>query len=99
MASVPQDYAKAREWFEKAAAAGNVGAMTNLGFLYEKGWGVPQDYVKARDWYEKAAAGGDAGGMIISETSIGMGKACRKTTPRRANGTKRPPPAAIQTQC
>ena len=53
---VPQDYAKAREWYEKAAAAGDAAAMRNLGFLYANGQGVPQDYAKAREWYEKAAA-------------------------------------------
>ena len=53
-----QDYAKAREWFEKAAAKGDAAAMLNLGVLYEtvKAW--PQDYAKAHEWYEKAAAKG-----------------------------------------
>ena len=32
---VPQDYAKAREWYEKAAAKDNAQAMKNLGWLYE----------------------------------------------------------------
>jgi uncharacterized protein len=53
---VPQDYAKAREWYEKAAAGGNANAMFKLGALYDYGLGVPQDYAKAREWYEKAAA-------------------------------------------
>jgi len=50
-----QDYAKAREWYEKAAKD-NTTAMTSLGVLYENGRGVAQDYAKAREWYEKAAA-------------------------------------------
>ena len=58
--SVPQDYAKAREWFQKAAAQGDARAQHDLGLLYDKGQGVPQDYAKAREWYEKAAAQGDA---------------------------------------
>src|SRR5215467_199016 len=37
---VQQDYAKAREWYEKAADRGDVVAMTNLGVLYENGQGV-----------------------------------------------------------
>ena len=53
---VPQDYAKAREWYEKAAAKDNALAMYNLGVLYENGNGVPQDHAKAREWFEKAAA-------------------------------------------
>jgi TIR domain/Sel1 repeat len=31
---VPQDYAKAREWYEKAVDKGNVAAMNNLAFLW-----------------------------------------------------------------
>ncbi len=53
---VPQDYIKARQWWEQAAAQGNASAHFNLGMLYDKGDGVPQDYVKARQWYEAAAA-------------------------------------------
>jgi TPR repeat protein len=53
---VPQDYAKAREWFEKAAANDYADAMYNLGVLFGNGQGVQQDYAKAREWYEKAAA-------------------------------------------
>jgi TPR repeat protein/energy-coupling factor transporter ATP-binding protein EcfA2 len=56
---VPQDYAKAREWYEKAADKGHVIALNNLGWLYQNGWGVPQDYGKARGWYEKAANNGN----------------------------------------
>ena len=57
---VAQDYAKAREWFEKAAAKDDARAMRLLGVLYDNGYGVTLDYAKAREWYEKAAANGDA---------------------------------------
>jgi len=57
------DYAKAREGFEKAAAAGHSGGMVGLGWLYQSGRGVAQDYAKAREWYEKGAALGNGGGM------------------------------------
>ena len=57
---VPQDYAKARQWFEKAAIQGHAEAQYNLGLLYAQGHSVPQDYVKARQWWEKAAAQGYA---------------------------------------
>jgi len=57
------DYSKAREWYEKGAAAGNEVSMGDLGFLYESGHGVAKDYGKAREWYEKGAAGGDARSM------------------------------------
>src|SRR6516225_1038751 len=60
---VPQDYAKAREWFDKAAAKSEAIAMVSLGILYENGYGVAQDYAKAREWYEKAADKGNADAM------------------------------------
>jgi TPR repeat protein len=53
---VPQDYTKARELYEKAAAKDQADAMFNLGRLYEGGRGAPQDYAKAHEWYEKAGA-------------------------------------------
>ena len=55
---VAQDYAKAREWYEKAAAGDNVRAMNNLGLLYDNGQGVAQDYAKAREWYENGRSQG-----------------------------------------
>lgn len=57
---IEQDYVKAREWYEKAAAQGYAAAQNDLGTLYATGAGVPKDYVKAREWYEKAAAQGNA---------------------------------------
>jgi uncharacterized protein len=57
---LPQDYATARGWYEKAAAQGNAWAQAQLGQLYAVGRGVPQDYATARGWYEKAAAQGNA---------------------------------------
>ena len=55
---VPQDYAQARQWYEKAAAQGEAHAQSNLGLLYANGLGVPRDYAQARQWYEKAVAQG-----------------------------------------
>jgi Sel1 repeat/TIR domain len=56
---VPQDYRQARQWYEKAAAAGEALAMYNLGVLYDKGQGVRQNYRQARQWFEKSAALGN----------------------------------------
>jgi Flp pilus assembly protein TadD len=58
-----RDYGQARDWFEKAAAAGSSDAMSNLGFIYDHGLGVTQDYMQARLWYEKGAAAGSASAM------------------------------------
>jgi TPR repeat protein len=61
---VAQDYAKAREWYEKAAAKDEASALVNLGVLYDNGQGVAQDYAKAREWYEKAAAKDEASALV-----------------------------------
>ena len=53
---VKQDYKKAREYFEKAAAQNNGNALVLLGGMYNLGAGVKQDDKKAREYYEKAAA-------------------------------------------
>jgi TPR repeat protein len=65
---VAQDYGKAREWYEKAAAKDNSDGMNHLGLLYEQGQGVAQDYSKAREWYEKAAAKDNSNAM----TNLGV---------------------------
>ena len=87
---VTQDYAKAREWCEKAADKGDAGAMVTLGLLYHNGQGVAQDYAKAREWFEKAADKGDASAMTTSACFTPTVRAWRRTTPRRASGTRRP---------
>jgi hypothetical protein len=73
---VPQDYAKAREWFEKAADKDDAIAMKNLGVLYHIGNGVTQDYAKAREWYEKAADKEDAIAMenlgVLYQNGLGV---------------------------
>ena len=52
---VPQDYAQARTWYEKAAAQGHPLAQNNLAELYFAGLGGPQDYVRAYMWVSLAA--------------------------------------------
>ena len=56
---IEQDYAKAREWYEKAAANGNNAAQANLGVMYYLGNGVEKDYAKAIEWFGKAASNGN----------------------------------------
>jgi uncharacterized protein len=53
----------ARQWYQKAADAGNTDAMYNLGLLYRDGHGVAQDYGKAREWLQKAIDAGNANAM------------------------------------
>ncbi len=61
---VEQDYAKAKYWFEKAAAHHGPAAMMNLGWMYLRGVGVPQDDVKAAAWFKKSSDLGWAPGQF-----------------------------------
>ena len=57
-----QDYAQARNWYEKAAVQGFAEAQYSLGVLYAKGQGVRQDPIAAKEWYGKACDAGHQGG-------------------------------------
>ena len=52
---VNQDYAKAVEYYTRAAQQGHAAAQCGLGFCYKNGEGVTQDYKKAAEWFTKAA--------------------------------------------
>jgi hypothetical protein len=49
------DWAKAVQWYRKAAEQGHVGAQYNLGVCYEHGKGVHKDAGQTTEWYRKAA--------------------------------------------
>ena len=57
--AVPQDYAAAAVWYERAAAAGFAPAQYRLGSLYENGNGVEKNLETAKLWYERAAEAGN----------------------------------------
>ena len=44
---------------EALAAAGNVGAMLQLGKAYASGAGLPRNPARARDWLSRAAEAGN----------------------------------------
>ena len=44
---VPQDYATAAQWYQKAADGGDADAQFVLGLMYSEGQGVPLDYAEA----------------------------------------------------
>jgi TPR repeat protein len=52
---LPQNYAKADYWYQKAAQQGVFEAEYNLGADYYKGQGVPQNSLEALHWLKKAA--------------------------------------------
>lgn len=53
---VPQDYARAREWWLKAARTGDGLAYAWLSVLYEEGLGVPADRDEAARWRKLASS-------------------------------------------
>ena len=52
---VPTDLTQARQWTERAAAAGNRRAMHDLGVYFARGEGAPQDEAAAFRWFRQAA--------------------------------------------
>jgi|GEM_PF-1296167 len=59
---IGQDYAKAFDWYRKAANAGDPEAQTELGLMYAKGYDVtPVDYKEAIHWTRIAAEQGYVG--------------------------------------
>lgn len=57
----PQDYAHAREWYQKAADQNHHLAQFNLGQMFAHGQGQPKSDSMALMWIRRAADGGDAG--------------------------------------
>ncbi len=65
---MPQDFAEANSWYQKAAAQGSAKAKYAIGDLYYYGDGVPQSYPGALAWYRKAADQGDS----TAEHALGL---------------------------
>ncbi|MEO0634016.1 MAG: caspase family protein, partial [Pseudomonadota bacterium] len=57
--AVAQDFSRAYDLFETAAAEGDTAALTALAWVHRAGVGVPQDYGAAREFYELGAARGN----------------------------------------
>lgn len=55
-----EQYKEAVRWYTRAAEQGLSLAQANLGFLYERGFGVTADLRQAVRWYTRAAAQGHA---------------------------------------
>ena len=68
-----KSYAKAAEWYHKAAAQGLARAQVRLGLMYNYGRGVPKDYAKAAQWYRMAAVQGHARAQSSLGGSYGNG--------------------------
>lgn len=64
---VEENFAKAAEWYQKAANNGNAAAMRALGAMYSRGEGVEQDAGQSAYWSLQAAKLGD----VIAMHNIG----------------------------
>ena len=62
-----QNYAEAVKWYTKAASQGHTAAQNNLGYCYEKGFGVDEDIEKAKYWYQNAAEQGNQKAKVSLE--------------------------------
>lgn len=58
------DYATVVKILRPKALAGNPSAQHNLGFMYEKGYGVPRNPAIAASWYQKSANQGYPAGQL-----------------------------------
>lgn len=78
-------FATALRAWKQAADAGNPKAQANVGYMYERGFGVPQSYVEALRWYRMAAAGGAAEGMYNIGTLYYYGYGVERNPREAAN--------------
>ena len=73
-----KNFDEAMTEYRKAADAGYLQAMNNVGLMYLNGTGVAQDGAKALEWFRKAADKGDAAGAanvgLVHYTGRGVAK-------------------------
>jgi len=62
--TVPRDYAKAMQWYQRAAELGFARAQNDIGHLLEQGLGVPKDVAAAAKWYRVSAEQGWSKGQV-----------------------------------
>ncbi len=68
---VPQDDARAFEWYLRSAMKGHPGAQSGVGWYYEVGRGLPApDLTRAYMWYVLSAIGGDPDAAISQEEVV-----------------------------
>lgn len=77
---IPQNYNKARLFFQKASKAGSLAATHKLGVIFARGYGVNVDEDQARKYFEISAAGGygaSLNNLAVFEADHNMTKAIR----------------------
>lgn len=81
---VPRDYARARQWYEKAAAQHYPRAEHNLGVMYETGKGVARDPGRAAKWFRRGADDGQAASQNNLAVLYMQGKGVAQNTGKAA---------------
>src|SRR5262249_29313780 len=79
-----QDYQKAAYWFGEAARQGDGFAQLNLGFLYERGWGVNRNFEQARRLYRETAANSNPEIAKLGEEYLSITADASDAAPERA---------------
>ncbi|MBU2712275.1 tetratricopeptide repeat protein [Zooshikella harenae] len=64
---IPQDYNKAKHWFEQASTNGHAKAQYQLAFMYYRGEGMKQDYTQAYIMMKMAAVNGYTEAIDVSD--------------------------------
>lgn len=77
---IEPDGAKALEYLKKVENEYPV--ANDIGWIYEKGYGVEKDLAKACYWYEKSAAGKNPVGVFNFGLCLYYGKGCNKDLKR-----------------
>ena len=70
---VNQDYHKAFEWYQRAAAQKDAGALFNLAKMYGLGMGVDKDMNKAKFYFVESCSKGVKSACDISKKLGGAG--------------------------
>ena len=76
------DYAKAFNFFLRAAKAGNAWGMRNVAYAYRNGEGIHEDPREAFAWFKKAANLGNEDAMFWTGVYYYRGKVTPKDLPR-----------------
>jgi TPR repeat protein len=76
--SISQDFTKALEWFEMAAAHGDDYAAYMVGVIWAEGKGVTQDCARGITWYELAGQRGYTSGYNVTGNTYYWGSCVTK---------------------
>jgi TPR repeat protein len=79
------NYAKAAQYFLRAANAGDDNAAYSYGVMLREGKGAPQDIVEAAHWLKRAADGGIIAGQVEYAIMLFNGDGVRKDESSAAN--------------